>query len=435
MSDVYPSIRSPEPDRAGPGPEGADVVSERGRFRVGSNVIAIGMTSLVTDISSEMVNAILPLYLVFQLRMSPLAFGVFNGLYQGVAGVVRISGGIASDRRHRYKEVAGVGYGISLAAKLGLLAVGQAALPAAGILMIDRIGKGIRTSPRDALISLSAPVHRLAEAFGVHRTLDTTGALLGPVLAYLILTARPDDYDAVFVLSFLIGVVGLGVLVCFVGNRRPDLSTLHDRVRPSLRTAASLLADRAFRRLVVASAVLAAATIGDAFVYLTFQRQSDFTTQYFPLLYVGTAFAYLALAIPFGRIADRVGRSRVFLMGYLALGGAYLMLLVPSPGGAALIAVLGLLGVFYAATDGVLIAMVSVVVPDELRTSGIALLTTVTAVAGFVASVAFGAWWTWHGPVASVQLFLALLAAALIVGWLLLRVSLRGPGLAKDVLQ
>lgn len=392
-------------------------------FRVGHNVVAIGMTSLVTDVSSEMVNAIIPLYLVFHLRMSPLAFGVFNGVFQGVAGIMRITGGVISDRRRRYKEVAGAGYGLSALCKLGLLAVGQATVPATTVLIVDRVGKGIRTSPRDALISLSAPVHRLAEAFGVHRALDTVGALLGPVVAYFILDARPDDYDAVFVLSFLIGVLGIGVLVCFVRNRIPDSTTMRDRIHPSLGNATRLFADAGFRRLVIAGGLLAVATIGDAFVYLTFQRQSDFTTKYFPLLYVGTALVYLLLAVPFGRLADRVGRSRVFLGGYLALGGTYLLLLIPSPGAMALVGVLGLLGVFYAATDGILMAMAATVIPDELRTSGIAILTTVTAIAGFAASVLFGAWWTWHGPAASVELFFGLLVIAFIAGGLLLQSS------------
>lgn len=413
---MYPSIRTPEH------PPG-EVVGRRGLSRVGGNVIAIGMTSLVTDISSEMVNAILPLYLVFQLRMSPLAFGVFNGVYQGVAGVMRVTGGLISDRRHKYKEVAGAGYALSAACKLGLLAVGPAAAPATTVLVADRIGKGIRTSPRDALISLSAPAQRLAEAFGVHRAMDTVGALIGPIVAFVILDARPDDYDAVFVLSFLVGVVGLGVLICFVRNHRPDPTRLVAHLTPTLRNAGRLFGDPRFFRLVLAAGLLAAATIGDAFVYLTFQRQSSFTTKYFPLLYVGTAFAYLVLAIPLGRFADRVGRTRVFLGGYVALAGSYLVLLVPSPGALALIGVLGLLGAFYAATDGIVMAIASTVIPEELRTTGMAVLTTVTALAGFGASVVFGAWWTWHGPVASVQLFLVVLAGAIVSGWLLLRVQ------------
>ena len=320
---------------------------------------------------------------------------------------MRVAGGLISDRRHRYKEVAGAGYAVSAACKLGFLAVGQAAGPATAVLVVDRMGKGIRTSPRDTLISLSAPAQRLAEAFGVHRAMDTAGALIGPVVAFFVLDARPDDYDAVFVLSFLVGVVGLGVLDLLRAEpparpgraRRPRRADAAERAVASSPTPAS-------SDWCVAAGLLAATTIGDAFVYLTFQRQSDFTTKYFPLLYVGTAFAYLVLAIPLGRFADRVGRTRVFLGGYLALAGTYLMLLVPSPGGLALIGVLGLLGVFYAATDGIVMAIASTVIPEDLRTTGMAVLTTVTALAGFGASVLFGAWWTWHGPVASVQLFL-----------------------------
>ncbi|HEY7437834.1 MAG TPA: MFS transporter [Acidimicrobiia bacterium] len=415
---MYPSIRTPDVPRSEDRGERPD---RRGWWHVGPNVIALGMTSLVTDISSEMVNSIIPLYLVFQLRMSPLAFGVFNGVYEGVAGVMRIAGGLISDRRKRYKEVAGVGYGVSAGAKLGLLVVGQAAVPATTVLVLDRIGKGFRTAPRDALISLSAPLHRLAEAFGVHRALDTTGALLGPVAAYFILAAAPTAYDAVFVISFLFAILGIGVLVCFVRNRAPQAGALRERVQPSARAAFRLLHEPGFRSLFIAAILLSLVTVSDAFIYLTFQERSNLTTKYFPLLYVGTALVYLLLAIPLGRLADRVGRSRVFLTGYLALGGVYILLLMPSPGGTVLIGVLALLGTYYASTDGILAAMASTVVPAELRTSGLAILTTATALATFGASVLFGAWWEWHGPVGSVQLFGVLLGVALIAGWFLFR--------------
>jgi MFS family permease len=371
---------------------------------VGGNVVALGMTSLLTDVSSEMVNAILPVYLVFQLRFSPLQFGIFNGIYTGIAGIARIWGGLISDRRHKYKEVAGVGYGMSTLCKLGLIAAGTSAVPASGVLFVDRIGKGLRTAPRDALISLSVTTSRLGEAFGVHRTLDTTGALLGPIVAFWVLDAAPRAYDAVFVISFLFGVMGLGVLIFFVRNRT---ATAEPRYRPhvALRAALGLLREPRVRAVMVAAVLLALFTMGDAFVYLTFQHTTDFTTKFFPLLYVGTALIYLLLAVPIGRFADRVGRGRVFVGGQLFLVGAYALLLLQNPGPAALLAILALLGTYYAATDGVLMALASAILPEDLRTSGIALLTTAIAVSQLVASVLFGAMWGWIGPQQAVLVF------------------------------
>jgi MFS family permease len=378
---VYPSLRTPDP--SGERPE----LRPRSFLGIGHNVIAIGMTSLVTDVSSEMVNAVIPIYLVFQLHLSPLAFGFYNGAFLGIAGIVRIAGGLVSDRRRDYKAVGGVGYAVSAGSKVALIAAGSATIPAASAIFVDRAGKGLRTAPRDALISLSAPAHRLAEAFGVHRALDTTGALVGPLVAYIVLAGRPHDYRTVFVLSFLIAVVGIGVWVCFVQNRAPVADHPGAARAPRGRTA-SLLREAGFRRLVLAGGILGLATVGDAFVYLTLQHRSDFSSSYFPLLYVGTASTYLLLAIPCGRLADRVGPARVFLAGYAVLAAVYLLLLVPDTGPLVVLGALALNGVFYAATDGILMAMASHVIPSELRTTGIALLTTVTALAAFVVLLA-----------------------------------------------
>ena len=411
---MYPSIRQ------SPTPTGGTDSPRRGWMRVGPNVYFLGLTSFVTDISSEMVNSILPLYLIFQLGFSPIQFGVFNGAYQSAVGLIAIATAVVADRRRRYKEIAAVGYGVSDVCKLGLLAVGTAPLPATAILLVDRAGKGIRTSPRDALISLSVAPARLGEAFGVHRAMDTAGALIGPVVAYFILDGAPGAYDAIFVVSFLIGLLGLGILLLFVRNRTSVTPIMADR-RASWTGLRTLLVMPKVRHVVVAGGLLGLVTFGDAFVYFTLQRRADFVSSYFPLLYVGTALGYLLLAVPLGRLADRWGRARLFLAGYGALAAAYALLLVPSPGAATFIGVLGLLGAFYAATDGVLAALVSSVVPPALRTTGIALVTTVMALTRFGASVAFGAAWSWRGPSVTVMWFLvATLGAIAASAWLLL---------------
>src|SRR4051794_12572358 len=149
--------------------------------RISPTVWALGFTSMLTDVSSEMVASVLPMYLVLQLGISPVAFGVIDGLYQGIAALVRIAGGVLADRSRRYKELAAVGYGLSAACRLLILAAGAAWTTIAGVVAIDRIGKGLRTAPRDALISLRSRSEDLATAFGVHRALDAAGAFIGPV--------------------------------------------------------------------------------------------------------------------------------------------------------------------------------------------------------------------------------------------------------------
>ncbi len=182
------------------------------RPRVSRTVLFLGLTSLFTDISAEMVATVLPLYLVLNLQLTPLAFGVIDGLYLGAAALVRLVAGFVADRSRRHKDVAVAGYALSAVSRLGLIAAGPAWVAFAGIVLVDRLGKGIRTAPRDALISLSSPREGLATAFGVHRALDTAGAMIGPLIAFGLLTLVPGAYDAVFVVSLCAALIGLGIL-------------------------------------------------------------------------------------------------------------------------------------------------------------------------------------------------------------------------------
>ena len=209
-----PAEVAPAPQRARPRAWGRLSVPA-----VSRNVLFLGLTSLLTDVSSEMVATILPLYLVLFLGLSPLQFGVVDGCTRasppwcGSAVATSPTAGGAT------RSSAVTGYGLSALCKLGLLAAGSAWMALAGVVLVDRTGKGIRTAPRDALISLSTPPAGLATAFGVHRSLDTLGAMLGPVVAFALLARLPEAFDAVFVVSFLFAVLGLGVLVLFVENR------------------------------------------------------------------------------------------------------------------------------------------------------------------------------------------------------------------------
>ena len=185
------------------------------RRRVGSTVVLLGIVSLLTDVSSEAVSAVLPIYLTAVLGLSPLAYGFIDGLYQGVSALVRILGGWLADRADRPKWVAFLGYGLSAVTKVALIAAqGLGAVTA--VITVDRLGKGLRTAPRDALIAASTPAASLGRAFGVHRALDTTGAAIGPLLAFGILWFVPGDYPAVFIASLAAAVMGLAVLLLLV---------------------------------------------------------------------------------------------------------------------------------------------------------------------------------------------------------------------------
>jgi MFS family permease len=386
---------------------------------VSGTVVLLGTVSLLTDISSEMVAAVLPLYLVYTLGFTPLAFGVIDGIYQGASALVRILSGFTADRARKHKEVASVGYGLSAVCKLALVLVGSVWGSIGAIVLLDRTGKGIRTAPRDAMISLSSDERHLATAFGVHRAMDTTGAMLGPLIGFGLLAIAPLAFQSVFVVSFCFALVGFAVLVLFVKNpsvarAQAGAPAAEPPPPPSPREAAALLRVPAFRRLLVAGSLLGLATLSDAFVYLALEQRVDFPVSVFPLLFVGTAAAYMLLAVPAGRLADRIGRTPVFVGGYALLLVVYVLLLLPANGAWVLGPVLMLLGTYYAATDGVLMALASTLSPPELRGTGLAVVGTATSLARLFASVGFGGLWLAVGMGPAIACFGAVLLAALL---------------------
>ncbi|MDT0435149.1 MULTISPECIES: MFS transporter [Streptomyces] len=400
----------------------------RRRTAVAPTVLALGTVSLVTDVSSEMVTAVLPLYLVAGLGLSPLGFGLLDGVYNGFSALVRLAGGHLADRGGgRHKWVAGIGYGLSAVCK-PLLLLAHTLTPIGLVLAADRTGKGLRTAPRDALISLSSTPETRGRAFGTHRAMDTAGALLGPLAAFLVLRATVDGYDAVFTVSFCVASAGVLVLVLFVPSPTPAAgraaapasspapapapapAPVPAGERPTLRAALGLLRRRELRRLAVCALLLGLATVSDSFLYLLLQHRLGVPDRWFALLPLGTAAAFLLLALPLGRIADRWGSRRVFLAGHGALLLVYVLLLSPWHGPALPYLVLALHGTFYAATDGVLMAAASERVPRALRSSGLALVQTGQALARFACSLAFGAAWTWWGDRTALTLSAAALA-------------------------
>jgi MFS family permease len=391
---------------------------------VARTVVLLGVTSLITDISSEMVSTVLPLYLIYIGGFSPLAFGLIDGLYNGATAFVSLAAGYIGDRWQRHKDVATAGYGLSAICKLGLVAVGTALSAIGAVVLLDRIGKGIRTAPRDAMISLATPREDLGTAFGVHRAMDTTGAMLGPLLAFGILAIAPVAFNSIFVVSFLLAIVGVAVLVLFV---QPG-DVARDAVKPPraapLRVTAGLLALPRYRSLLVAGGALSLATASDAFIFLVLQEKLHFDNALFPLLFVGSSATFMLLATPFGRLADRVGPGRVLLAGYGLLLVVYALLVAPLGGWQLVIVSLALLGAYYAATDGVLMALGSSIVPAEMRGSGLALLRTVTSGGRLLASLSFGALWTLWG----IDVAIACFGAAMVVAGTLAAVLLmRGP--------
>jgi MFS family permease len=390
--------------------------------KVSPVVWKLGWTSFLTDISSEMVNSVLPVYLVLHLHLSPLQYGTIDGVYNGLAVIlVSLAAGLTADRLKRHKEVALAGYGFSAICKLLLLAAGGVWGWLIVITGLDRIGKGIRTAPRDAMISLNTPPHLMASAFAVHRALDAGGALLGPIVAFILLAQMPGAFDVLWVTSFLFAILGVAALWLYVPRPKDDLfpRPIPDERKVSRRSLSVLFASPHFVALAGCALLLSVGTANDGFIYLVLLKKSGTNSGFLPLFYVATAASYALFSIPAGLCADRFGRSSIFLGGYAVLGAVYLLLLLmPTIGLPAQAGCLLLLGIYYAGTEGVLMAMASAAVPPEARASGLAVLATAIALGKMGSSLLFGWMWGAYGVRSTIVVFVAILmAAALVAGF------------------
>lgn len=391
-------------------------------FKASPTVIALGMVSMLTDISSESVAAVLPLYITSALGLSMVAYGFFEGMNQSISSVVRIAAGYAADRSHRPKPIAAAGYGLSMAARAGLLfATGFGGILA--VIGLDRIGKGIRTAPRDAMIQHASQPEHLARSFGLHRLLDTIGATLGPLLAFVVLLLVPGDYRMVFVISLGAAVLGVAVLALVVPDRRLDApapSGPEDDGQPAGAPSPKLrvLVRGPLGRVLLAAGFLGLVTIGDGFIYLALLEKGQLDARWFPLMFVGTNAFFLLLAVPLGRLADKTSRAGIFVLGHLALAGAYLC----AGAGNSLVLVLlalALLGVFYAATDGVLAALAGQLAPAGATSTAIGTAQTVVAVARLAASTGFGVLWILLGSTGAMLIAAGLLLVLVPAAWML----------------
>jgi MFS family permease len=364
-----------------------------------------------------MVSSMLPVYLFVHLQLSAVQFGVIDGLYQGVTACARLASGVVADRWRQYKLVAAVGYGLSAVCKLGLLATGNAWGSVAAVLSADRLGKGIRTAPRDALISLSTRPQDLAAAFGVHRAMDAAGVIVGPLLAFWMLSSMYGRFDAIFVVSFAIALIGLAILVLLVEDRSGDV----ERERRVAVDVPGLLRNGPFVSVAMVAALTSLVVVSDAFLYLLLQWKRGSGAESIPLLYAGTATAYLVLAAPIGRLADRIGRRPVFLMGQACMVLVYAGVAVFNIELWTLALFLLLHGAYYAATDGVIAALVSGSTPPDVRASGLAALNTATSLTRLAGSVVVGIVWSWRGPATVVTIALVATIAVLVISMFVLR--------------
>lgn len=379
------------------------------------NVLALGFTSLLTDVSSEMLVPILPLFVTATLGASVTSLGVIEGIAECTASVMRLSSGWLSDRIGRRKPFAAFGYALSGVAKAGLAFAASWGF-VLGMRFADRLGKALRTPPRDALIADSTADAHMGRAFGLHRAMDTLGAALGPLAGWWLLTRwqalGAEGYRRMFLLSAIPATLAVLVLLVFV-----KAAPAAPRVARSFAQQAGALGP-AFRRFLVVDAAFQLGNSSMAFVLLRTQA-AGWSAGGVSLVYLAYNLVYALLAWPFGGLSDRVGRRPLLLAAYVAYVAAYATLALHATKWGVFAAFL-LLAVHSALIEGQARSLVADLVPRDLRATAYGVHATVAGLALLPASIVAGALWDRVGPAAPFALgaALALVAAALLVALL-----------------
>ncbi len=357
------------------------------RPRMPAGVWALGFVSLLMDVSSEMIHSLLPLFMVGTLGASALMVGVIEGVAEATALIVKVFSGALSDYLGRRKGLALLGYTMGALSKpLFALAGGSTLILTARF--IDRIGKGLRGAPRDALIADLTPPAIRGAAFGLRQSLDTVGAFLGPLLAVGLMLAWNNDFRAVFWVALIPGL--LSVLVLLFGVREPQTAHAHVRRNPVTRANLARMGGR-YWWVVAIGAAFMLARFSEAFLVLR-AEQAGIAIALVPLVMVAMNLVYSASAYPFGALSDRVSHTTLLVAGLLVLLAADLVLALP-PTPLTLLAGVALWGVHMGMTQGLLAAMVAEASPTDLRGTAFGFFNLMSGIALLVASVLAGLLW------------------------------------------
>ena len=361
------------------------------RIRIPPGVWVLGFVSMLMDMSSEMIHSLLPLFLVGTLGVSVLAVGIIEGVAEATALISKVFSGALSDYLGRRKGLAVFGYALGAASKpVFALANGVGWVVAARF--IDRVGKGIRGAPRDALLADIAPASIRGAAFGLRQSLDTVGAFAGPLMATGLMLAWANDFRAVFWVAVIPGL--LAVLLLLVGIKEPERQRRGPAVNPIRRDALARLGRR-YWWVVAVGAGFTLARFSEAFLVLR-ASQVGVPLAWVPLVMVAMSGFYAASAYPFGKLSDSVSHAKLLAAGLLVLVVADLVL-ARATGWAALGLGLALWGVHMGMTQGLLAAMVAETAPEDLRGTAYGFFNLLSGVAMLVSSVLAGLLWDAFG--------------------------------------
>ena len=377
------------------------------------NVLFLGLVSFFADISAEMVYPLIPLYLSGVFGATPALVGLVEGLAESAASLLKVLSGYLSDRFERKKALAFTGYATGLLYKLGLLLA--ASWP--GVLLarvVDRLGKGLRTAPRDLMVAQSAREGQMGRAFGLHKALDMAGASLGILLAYLLLSGSggQQSYRQVFLLSIIPLVLGL-LMFLFIKEQRYSPAAQRPPIFKALRQL-----DTRLRLYLLVVVLFTLGNSSNAFLLLR-ARSLGFSARDAILLYFVYNLSAALLSLPLGRLSDKVGRKGLLVAGYLSFSLVYLGFALAFEGWQ-LWAIFLLYGLHTALITGVERAFIAELAPQRLKGSLLGLHATLQGLALLPASLIAGLLWTGLGATApfSYGALMSLAAALLLLFFL-----------------
>lgn len=353
--------------------------------RLEKNILVLGWVSFLTDVSSEMILPILPIFLVGTLGAGQVSVGLIEGVALATASLSKVVSGYISDRMGRRKLPVILGYVLSSSIK-PIVALVTSWTQVMGIRFIERVGKGIRTAPRDALISDSSGEMRRGRAFGLHRSMDTAGAVVGSLIAFGILSLKTGAFRTIFALSAVPGLMAVLVLVFFV--REPMKRSREEVPRITLKRGEF---GEDFSRYLVLMILLTLGQVGYVFALLR-ASSVGISDRMIPMIYLMYNVVYAILALPAGILSDRWGRTRV-LGGGIVFNGILAVGMAEARAPVQIIVLFVLFGLVSAVYETVPRALVSELVTKAMRGTGLGLFHAVIGVTALPASFLFGFLW------------------------------------------
>lgn len=376
------------------------------------NVVITGLVSFFMDLSSEMVYPLVPLFLANVLGADKAVIGLIEGIAESTASILKVFSGWLSDRIGSRKWLMAAGYGLAVLSR-PIMAMSVSWREVLASRFVDRLGKGVRTAPRDAILAESTETAYLARAFSLHRSMDTLGAVVGPLTAFFILGLFQNNYRLVFWMSIIPGIIAVLLIIFFITEKGKERTLAAQRPRLTLRHF-----NWRFRIFIVIAAIFAFGNSSDAFLILKAQ-QTGIQPTLIPIVYLTFNLLYALSAIPAGMAADRFGKRRIILLGFILFSLVYYGFAVTEDS-RGIWGLFVLYGIFMGLTEGIQKAYLATIIPPDFKATAFGVYNTVVGLATLPASIIGG--WLWDAFSSSATFYfgsaMAAIAAVLFVAFI-----------------